>query len=368
MKKMTFTTAGLTQSCKLLLASALSLTITACGGDSSVGYKPADSIDRAPYFSVSGSAVQDGSSIEASKLKKMPIEFFDDQGLKSYYVTINGEKVGEGEISGTSALVELDLDALEGNMTYSAKVLATDIANHSTVAHFTINVKAYYQFLRLLGSATPAGWDTSKAVAMDVDANNPAVFNWKGALTPGEFKISTQENVSWDSGYDWIHPVSTGQSLTATDYAVVVSGGADNKWVIPEGGAGIYSITVDQKAHKILIGKPLSSVFIVGSATPTGWNLSNATALERDAANVAKFNITIALGAGEFKFASQTESWEKGDWIYYGASSSLPTSPTSFDLRPAGGADNKWVVTGAEAGTYKITLDLDAGTIVAVKQ
>jgi hypothetical protein len=367
MKKTNFTT-GLVQSPKLLLAAAFSLLLTGCGGESSLGYKPADDIDRAPYFSVSGAAVQDGSSVEASKLKKMPIEFFDDKGLKSYYVTINGEKASEGELSGTSATVELDLDALEGNMTYSAKVIATDLTNHSTVAHFTLNIKAYYQFLRLIGSATPAGWDTSKAVAMEVDAANPAVFNWKGAMTPGEFKISTQENVSWDAGYDWIHPASAGQSLTATDYAIVVSGGADNKWVIPEGGAGTYSIKVDQKARKIFIGKPLSSIYIVGSATPTGWNLGNATPLERDPANVAKFTITIVLGAGEFKFASQTESWEKGDWIYYGPSSSLPTATTSFDLRPAGGADNKWVVTGAEAGTYKITLDLDAGTIVAAKQ
>lgn len=352
-----------------IIAGLCSLWLSACGGGSSLGYKPADSIDRAPYFSVSGAAVKDGASIEASKLKKMPVEFFDDVGLKSYYITINGEKVGEGDITGTNATINVDLDGLEGNMTYSAKVLATDTANHSTVAYFTINVKAYYQFLRLIGSATPAGWSTGDAVPMEVDANNPAVFTWKGPMTAGEFKISTQESVSWDSGFDWLHPATAGQSLTATDYAIVVSGGADNKWVIPDGGEGTYSITVDQKARKIFIGKPLAKIYIVGSATPIGWNLGNAISMERDATDVAKFTLNVALSAGEFKFASQNESWEKGDWIFYGAGgSSLPTSETSFSLMPAGSPDNKWVVTGAEAGNYKITLDLDAGTIIAEKQ
>lgn len=352
----------------LLVASSL-ISLVSCGGGSGLGYKETDPVDRAPYFSVAGSAVENGSSLDASKLKPMNIEFFDDKSLKSYYVSVDNAVVAEGELSGDHAVVEVPLDDFAGGQTYSAKVVATDSAGGSTIAHFTLNVKAYYEQLSLVGSATPGGWDTSMASAMTVDENNPAIFTWSGPLSAGEFKISTQQMVSWDAGYDWIHPLSQGQSLTNMDYDIVVSGGMDNKWVVPEGEAGDYRITINQKDKTIFIGKPLAAIYIVGSATPIGWNLGNAVAFERDANDPAVFSLTVVLAAGEFKFASQTASWEVGDWLYApGANASLPTASGTYDLRVAGAPDNKWMVSASEAGTYQFTIDLDAGSIVAVKQ
>ncbi|MGV8836398.1 SusF/SusE family outer membrane protein [Cellvibrio sp.] len=354
----------------ILLSGVLSLLmLTACGGGSGGGYNASDNVDRAPYFSVAGSAVKNGASIDASKTTKMPIELFDDKALKSYHVTIDGETVAQGDISGTTAVVEVDLAAYSGDQTYSAKVLAVDSSNHSTVAYFTLNVKEFYEQLSLIGSATPAGWDTSAAVKMTVDPTNNAIFTWTGPLTPGEFKISTQETVSWDSGYDWIHPLTNGQSLASSDYQVVVSGGADNKWVIPEGQGGTYTITVNQVDKQIWIGKPLARLYVVGSATPIGWNLGNAMQFERNSDNIAKFTLTLALGAGEFKISEQRDSWEVGNWIYAPTESApFVIGSSNYDLRLKSDPDAKWVVSGAQAGTYKLTIDLDAGTILAELQ
>jgi hypothetical protein len=352
------------------LLGALSLmTLAACGGGSDGGYKASDNIDRAPYFSVAGHAVKNGTSIDASKTTKMAVELFDDKSLKSYHITIGGQSVAEGEVTGTNAVIEVDLADFNGDQTYSSKILAVDSANNSTVAYFTLNVKEFYEQLSLIGDATPAGWDTSAAVKMTVDPTNSAIFTWTGPLTPGEFKISTQETVSWDSGYDWIHPLTSGQSLASSDYQVVVSGGADNKWKIPEGQGGIYTITVNQVDKQIWIGKPLARLYIVGSATPIGWNLGNAMQFDRNSDDIAKFTLTLELGAGEFKIAEQRDSWELGSWIYAPTESApFIVGSSNYDLRPKSDPDAKWVVSGAQAGTYKLTIDLDAGTILAEPQ
>lgn len=354
--------------------SLSTVLLTGCGGSSGTKYEAVDTVDRAPYFSVSGNAVKNGTAIDASTLKAMPIKFFDDKGLKSYDFTIEGQKISAGDITGTEASVDIDISQYAGNTQYSAKLLVVDSANQSTTAYFTINMKTYYEHMQLIGSATPNGWDNHNPTPMVVDANNPAIFSWRGSLTSGEFKIATEETVDWGSG-DWIHPLTGGQSLSSTDYQVETASGPDTKWAIPNGGQGIYTITLDQKERKILIGKPLTQLFIVGSATPIGWNLGNAMPFDHDPTNVAKFTLTLALTAGEFKFSSQHADWGSGDWIYAGGNSSLSTTATMFDLSLADAngkatshADNKWQVSGADAGTYKITIDLDAGTIFAEKQ
>lgn len=349
------------------LAAASLLSLVGCGGDSGLGYQANDPVNRAPYFSVAGQAVENGSSLDATKTKPLSLKFFDDEGLASYYFEIGGEKIAAGELTGTSGTVDINLEQLEGENTYSAKLLTVDAANQSTLAYFTINIKAYYEFMALIGGATPNGWDISAPTFMTKTAD-PAIFYWEGELTAGEFKIATSEVPDWCSG-DWLHPLSADQSLASTGYDALPGCGLDHKWSVAEGQQGLYSITINQKDKTIKIGKPMADVYIVGSATPTGWNLGAATALQRDASDITRFTTTIALAAGEFKFASQTASWETGYWLYAPSGAApLPQATGGFDLRQSGAPDNKWSVSAAEAGTYTITLDLDAGTIIAEKQ
>lgn len=391
MKKLNFSIEGLKKSSRWLLASSLVAVLTACGGGSDNmggggGYKAVDAGDNAPYFSANGTAVETGANIEIRKKaanQVIPIVFFDDKALQSYDITVDGlgaeGVVVGGAFSGLKSQVNLNIDQLnldpekiEGM--HNLKVLAIDSAGQATVSYFTISIidetkKVYYPFLRLVGSATPGGWSDSQATPL-IPANplDSFKFSWVGPLQSGEFKISTQENVSYANGFDWIHPLTQGQDLASTAYSIVKSGvGADNKWVIGEGQKGFYSITVLQKEDKIVI-LPVDKLYMVGDATPGGWTMGSSTILNRDPQDSSVFSTTVTLKEGEFKFSTQRSNFDDGAWIF-SKSSDIPTVETEFEFRNgAGDPDNKWKVTASTVGTYTITVNLSSKTIIAIKQ
>jgi len=121
-----------------------------------------------------------------------------------------------------------------------------------TAETIVIELLDYYPNLFLLGDATSAGWDLNLAPDMTVDPSNPAVFTWTGNLSEGNFKIGTAR--TFDDGWDWIHPLTQGQSLSNTSYEIIEAGsGSDNQWVIDAAAEGEYSITVDLAAGTIVI-------------------------------------------------------------------------------------------------------------------
>lgn len=227
-------------------------------------------------------------------------------------------------------------------------------------------VAEYYQALYLVGDATPSGWDVGNATEMTVDETNPARFSWEGTLISGEFKISTAKN--FDDGNDWIHPLTQGQSLTATDFEVVVSGGgSDHKWVITE--ETTYRITVDLENGTIDIGAPYANVYLVGDATTSGWDPYGAnTKFTRDADDIYLFTYTGPLSAGEFKIHLVSGDWCEGDWINATTAEQVITDSSYIVTTACDGPDNKWKLTEADAGTYVITADLRNQTLTFEKQ
>jgi hypothetical protein len=392
MKKLPFSIENLKKTGRWLVAGSLMSLLAACGGGSDNmggggGYKANDGADSAPYFSVSGAAAKTGTNFEVRKTaanQSIPIVFFDDKSLRSYDITVDGlgieGSVVGGSFSGTKSEVNLNIDQLnvdpekiEGM--HNLKVLVVDSAGQATVSYFTITIldetkKIYYPFLRLVGDATPGGWNPSDATPMiPAQPLDSFKFGWTGELKAGEFKISTQENVTYDNGVAWLHPLSQGQDLDSPDYAIIKSGGVDDKWVITEAQHAFYNITVLQKDDKIIIS-PITKLHMVGSATPGGWDLNNATVLNRDSSDVAIFTTTVTLAPGQFKFSSQNASYSDGAWLFaLNADAAVPTSETAFELRNGGGdPDNKWQVSAESAGTYKFTVNLRAKTILATKQ
>jgi hypothetical protein len=109
-----------------------------------------------------------------------------------------------------------------------------------------------YTNLYLIGSATPVGWNIDAPVPMIVDATDPFTFTWTGQLTKGEFKIPTAKG-NW--GCDFLMPLVNGETdLTKTTLSLVKGGNPDRKWLITDGTAGNYTITInikDQKAYTI---------------------------------------------------------------------------------------------------------------------
>lgn len=112
----------------------------------------------------------------------------------------------------------------------------------------------YYPMLFLAGDAISTAWDLGQAVELTADPVNPADFTWTGTLSEGSFKIGTAR--TFDGGWDWIHPLTQGQSLSSSSYEVVEAGsGTDNKWEVDATTAGEYSITVNLAAESVSFEK-----------------------------------------------------------------------------------------------------------------
>jgi hypothetical protein len=199
--------------------------------------------------------------------------------------------------------------------------------------------------------------------AMTVDASDPFIFHYNADLSAGgEFKIATQEN--WDGVF--FRP-ETDATPEGTDLSVAKwAGDPDYKWNIT---GGVYKITLNTREMKIDI-VPFTAfpmIYLVGSATPNGWDIANATPMTAGS-NAYKFTWTGTLNAGELKFTCDKQSDWNGAWFLASQAGMEPTGdvePMIFNF-PGAGADNKWNITSAD--TYTIELDQLQETVVIQKQ
>ncbi len=234
-----------------------------------------------------------------------------------------------------------------------AKVEATISSNPETkdMAGFSFSATPYQpvsKTLYLIGSASPNGWDAGKALAL-TPQSDPTLFTFQGTLNAGELKFITTSGQflpSYNKGADDSHIV-----YRTSDNQ------PDNKFTINE--TAVYKVTVSLLDLAIVINKmnlpPYSSLYMVGSAAPNGWDISKATQLVQNADNPYLFTYTGVMNAGEFKFPVNRNS----DW---GQDMYMKTDDTHMYLHKGGASDdNKWSVT--KKGYYTITLNLLDNTI-----
>jgi uncharacterized protein YbdZ (MbtH family) len=205
-----------------------------------------------------------------------------------------------------------------------------------------------YSELWVVGSATPNGWDIANAASMRQDPGDPFLFDYNEVLNAGELKIATAKN--FDAPF--YRPTVNYPDSTNTDVQLS-AGDPDNKWNITEPGA--YKITLDIRDMSISIRKftPYSQLWIVGDATPNGWNIDSPNEMQVDAVDPYVFTYTAPLSAGEFKFPVATGDW--GTDYFMPAVNYPPLESTYVRFIPGGQPDNKWKIT--QAGTYTITLN-----------
>ena len=120
---------------------------------------------------------------------------------------------------------------------------------------------------------------------------------------------------------------------------------------------------------EIKAGDPISltydQVYMVGNATSIGWSINDAIPMTPTPGNADEFTWEGPLFAGEIKFPTAL-SWSSDTFI-----SATPGQAISDDkalLALSGNPDYHWVITDAEAGNYKITLNTKESTVVFQKQ
>ncbi len=138
---------------------------------------------------------------------------------------------------------------------------------------------------------------------MRVDSSNLFVFTYNEILTAGEFKIPV---ATGNFSTDYYMPLTNNPAITETGAQLVPGGNPDYKWKITTPGA--YKIKLDISANTISIQPftPFPQVWMVGDATPAGWNIDNPTPMVADPVNPYKFTWSGPLTAGEFKLPVET--------------------------------------------------------------
>ena len=218
-----------------------------------------------------------------------------------------------------------------------------------------------YERLWMLGDATPTGWNIDNPTEMRVDSSNLFVFTYNGMLTAGEFKIPVSTG---NFGTDYYMPLTNAPAITETGVQLVPGGNPDNKWKITT--AGPYKVKLDLQNMTIHITPftPFTNIWMVGDASPVGWNIDNPHPMTPTPGDPYEFTYTGPLSAGEFKFPVETGNWG-GDFFMPVVNGSGPGS-TQMKFVPNGSPDFKWRIT--QAGNYKVTINQLYETISIVPQ
>jgi starch-binding outer membrane protein SusE/F len=215
--------------------------------------------------------------------------------------------------------------------------------------------------LWIMGDATPKGWDINNPAEMQADPSDPFVFTYSEVLKAGEFKIPVSTG---NFATDYYMPLTNNPDLTNMGVRLVAGGNPDYKWKITTPGA--YKITLNIRDMTISIKPftPYQQLWMVGSATPKGWDINSPDEMVKDPSNPYVFTYSGPLSAGEFKIPTATGNW--GTDYFMPAVNHQDLGSTAVRLIAGGNPDNKWEIT--QAGNYTVTLNQLYETITIVKQ
>ena len=136
----------------------------------------------------------------------------------------------------------------------------------------------------------------------------------------------------------------------------------DFKFTVQE--TGDYYITLDLNNMKIYVNKATATydkLYVVGSATKAGWDLTKAIPLTKSASGFEYSGNCEITGNGtnEFKFVTSNTDWSQ-DHFVKGATENDIVKFNRTD-------DNKWVFTNEQSGNYKITVNLNTMRVTFTK-
>lgn len=286
----------------------------------------------------------------------------------------DGVTVGETPVTETPLT---DAPTTDGDMNWFAAAggnysLVFDLNNCTLKATYSqIDVQGLY----LIGAATPGNWEVADATPMTPDADNNKIYTWEGDLKVGEFKILTD----LAEGYDGLtlHPLAAntpiGKDKIDNAPFACYKGGDDNKWNVSV--AGTYKLTfncedctmssefVKETEYEWPEVTPIETETLYLIGVVCGWNPDNAPACTK----AAEGNVFVYEGqmpAGTFR-ATTTKTW--GTHIRPKVNN-CPIGSEAYagDFTYVAEPDFNWEIT--DAGTYRLTFDLDKWTIKAERK
>ena len=208
--------------------------------------------------------------------------------------------------------------------------------------------------LLIVGEAVWGGWSIDNSIVMFNSTENPDVFKATVNLKAnGTFKFLTTTgfgNLEYRAGDN---DVTLNEGVAS---AIVSTEENPNDKQFKVSETANYDIVCDLVAKSLVVKKakyqttPLkhTALWLVGSATPGGWNISDGTMLSPEAENPTVFKTTVDFVEGEVKVAvNKYTGW--GQTFYL-------RDTTGNTKMVFGGDDNKWYIT--KAGKYDVTVDV----------
>jgi hypothetical protein len=247
---------------------------------------------------------------------------------------------------------------------FEARITAS-VANSTTVPQVAVATFAITPYLPvskelyIVGSATSAGWDITKAIALTPSVSSPGKFVFQGVLSPGDFKLPINREACWCQ--DFYTKSASSEALMVHN---IGGSGNDLQWHISKGGQ--YKITADLLQLSISIeaitGPSFTQIWMVGDASPSGWTVDSPQAFTQSAGNPFVFTYEANFVQGDFKiFAGPLGNW-CGEW-FRPLTNGQALSSTAVAQNSGCVVDNKWKITASDVGRYKITLDTQANTV-----
>ena len=202
---------------------------------------------------------------------------------------------------------------------------------YSSIASVAITPYIAINAVGIIGDATPGGWNVDTDMYRP-DASKPSEWTTIVYLIGGKsakFRLDDDWATNWGAN---AFPSGTG-----------VKNGAN----IPVNNSGYYKVDFNAATAAYTFTArtvpSLTSMSVIGAATPGGW--SSDTNLVQDPSNANVFTGTVVLTAGEMKFR------KTGDWgINWGAN----TFPSGWGTQDGSNIS-------VTAGTYFIRIDIATG-------
>ena len=224
--------------------------------------------------------------------------------------------------------------------------------------------KLVYPDFYLVGAASYVGWTATSAQVLYKVDNKSMIYTY----------LEKNQNFRFLGQKDW-NPVN--YSINADgikdDYKYfnqvsdnIAKANGDNENMVFNGDSGIYKIVIDAKKDvkslkataSPIPGFDIPQVYLVGNVAGNGWSAENAISMNKTGTGVFEYSTTLPADA-EFKFLGQ-KSFGDLDW------GNISGDGNTGFLGPKGDSGN--IKFPGDGSTYKITINVKAGTYTVIKQ
>ena len=232
------------------------------------------------------------------------------------------------------------------------------------VGHIKTNAQVP-EDLYLIGNASPAAWNIGRAIKMDQNESNDSIFSLDVKLLEGSFKIGKARNFC----AEFLHPLNADEPIGSTNFEVFAgcSGNPDNQWIVSSEEKGFYTITVDFRDSTLTVSENAElpgypHLFLVGDATPGGWDLNSSTELISDTANKAISGVMVSLtGGASLKIASYLDFGNGYEWVMPQSDGDSAFGEQFYRIVTSPELDFKWIPT--ITADYLVTVNQDLASI-----